>query len=302
MRVYLLGGWLMKNNTTKEKAVFHTVSVDVEQDQYIQLLNNIVFCEVEGLSLKLNLLMKRNPLDILLKKKTTAARPLIIYIQGSGWGWSPLSTFANVPQLVDYAKNGYVVASIQYRVSDEAKFPAQIEDVKAAVRFLKDHAKKYSIDPNRIGVWGDSSGGHLAALLGTSSDEDSRVQAVVDWYGPTDLLQMSKYPSIIDHDAADSPESRLIGGPIQEYKELTEKANPINYISSNTPPFLIMHGDEDNIVPFNQSELLYEALKKAGNDVTFYKVQGGGHGTGFAQPHIHQIVMDFFNQHLNGSK
>ncbi|MED1229852.1 alpha/beta hydrolase [Bacillus nakamurai] len=166
-----------------------------------------------------------------------------------------------MPQLAEFAKEGYTVASVQYRGSKEAVFPAQLHDVKTAVRFLKANAPAYNIDPEKIGVWGDSSGGHLALMLGLTEGlkeyepsgehlhETSRVHAIVDWFGPTDLLAMSQYPSVIDHDAPDSPESMLIGGAIQENKEKALKASPLQYVHREAPPILIMHGDQDGIVP-----------------------------------------------------
>lgn len=225
----------------------------------------------------------------------------------------PQDTFAFMPQLTQFAKSGYVVASIEHRTSHEAKFPAQIQDVKAAIRYLKANAEKYNIDPNRVGVWGDSSGGHLAALAGTSGgieefegkdnlNQSSRVQAVVDWFGPTDFVQMNKFPSQIDHDAPDSPESMVIGGPIQENKEKVKNANPITYITPDDPPFLIMHGDKDPLVPYNQSVLLYDALKKSNHDVIMYKIKDAGHGTGFMQPHIIKTVQKFFDRHLKNNE
>ena len=177
--------------------------------------------------------------------------------------------------------------------------------------WLRANAGKYNIDPNHIGVWGASAGGHLVALLGTTGDVNdfdkgpnlqfsSKVQAVCDFFGPTDLTKMSAFESIMDHDAPDAPEAKLIGGPVQENKEACKRANPITYISKNDPPFLICHGDKDNLVPINQSVLLYEALKKAGVDVTFHTVEGGGHG--FRDPEVDKMVLEFFTKHLKGTE
>ena len=176
-----------------------------------------------------------------------------------------------------FLDKGYAVAGINYRLSQHALFPAQIQDCKAAIRWLRTHAPQYGCDGNRVGVWGSSAGGHLVALLGTTGDVptfdtgpnltvSSRVQAVCDWFGPTDFLRMNDVLGAMDHDAADSPESRLVGGPIQENREAVVRANPISYITFDDPPFLIMHGDQDQLVPPNQSELLYHALQEAGVD------------------------------------
>jgi acetyl esterase/lipase len=247
----------------------------------------------------------RQKLDLYLPKpkKDTGPLPLIVWVHGGAW---LAGSKENCPA-VRFLRQGYAVASINYRLSQHAIFPAQIEDCKTAIRFLRANAEQYNIDPNRIGVWGASAGGHLVALLGTAGDVkefdkgsnlqvSSRVQAVCDFFGPTDLTKMSKFPSTMDHDAPDSPESKLIGGPVQENKEACKRANPITYVSKDDPPFLICHGDKDMLVPHNQSELLYDALKKAGVNVKFYTVKGGGHG--FRDPEADRMVQEFFDKYL----
>jgi acetyl esterase/lipase len=197
---------------------------------------------------------------------------------------------------------------VGYRFSQEAKFPAQIHDCKAAVRWLRANAEKYNLDTNRFAAWGASAGGHLVALLGTSGGvgdlegmindlhASSRVQAVVDWFGPTDFLHIGEPESDLRHNAPDSPESRLIGGTLLEHKDLAAKASPITYVSKNAPPFLIMHGDTDRTVPFEQSERFYEALKKAGVDATLVPMKGAGHG--FGGPKAIEPVREFLNRCL----
>jgi acetyl esterase/lipase len=211
------------------------------------------------------------------------------------------------------------VASIDYRLSGEAIFPAQIEDCKGAVRWLRARAKEHGLDPNHFGAWGSSAGGHLIALLGTTggvkelegtvggnAGVSSRVQAICDWYGPTDFLQMSAHApadSRIDHDAPNSPESQLIGGPIQENRGKAARANPITFVTRDDPPFLLMHGDRDNLVPLHQSELLHDALKRAGVEVTFRRLEGAGHGgAAFQAPDVLQQVVAFFDRHLKAVK
>jgi acetyl esterase/lipase len=206
---------------------------------------------------------------------------------------------------------------VGYRLSGEAIFPAQIQDCKAAIRWIRANAEKYNLNPNRIGAWGSSAGGHLVALMGTAADVkefgtqenseySSRIQAVCDWFGPTDFLRMNDFPGRIDHDAANSPESLVIGGPIQENKEKVAKANPITYVSGDEPPFLIMHGEKDQAVPYNQSELLYDALTKAGVEVTLYCVKNGGHGFGGATEdtprELVEMAAKFFEKHLTPQK
>jgi acetyl esterase/lipase len=233
--------------------------------------------------------------------------PLVVWVHGGGWR---RGSKAN-PQAVWLTGHGYAVASIAYRLSDVAKFPAQIEDAKSAVRFLRANARNYGIDAEHIGAWGASAGGHLVALLGVTGDlpffeprpgaraVSSRVQAVVDYFGPTDLLAMSRFPSSIPHDAPDSPESLLIGGPIQEHKEKTVRANPIRYVTADDAPFLIVHGDKDMSVPLNQSELLYAALRKAGVPAQLRVLKDAGHGgPAFQDAELKQSILAFLDEHL----
>ncbi len=113
---------------------------------------------------------------------------------------------------------------------------------------------------------------------GENLDQSSRVQAVVDYYGPTNIAKMCDFPSDMDHASPDAPEAKLLGGPVKTLPEAVRSADPITYVSPNNPPFLIVHGDADRVVPYNQSEILFDALKKAGVDVELVTVQGGGHG------------------------
>ncbi|MCX8035842.1 MAG: alpha/beta hydrolase [Candidatus Sumerlaeia bacterium] len=247
-------------------------------------------------------------LDIYYPEKAEGKLPLIVWVHGGAWMGGDKKSCPALRML----ERGYVVASINYRLSQEAIWPAQIQDCKAAIRWLRANADKYHIDPDRIGVWGSSAGGHLVALLGTTGDVkalegnegpqgvSSRVQAVCDFFGPTDFTKIGNFPSNLNHNAPDSPESKLLGVPILEHPEKCAEANPITYITKDDPPMLIMHGDKDMTVPINQSELLYEAMKKAGLDVTYHVVAGGGHG--FGGPEIDRMVNEFFDRVLKASK
>jgi acetyl esterase/lipase len=250
----------------------------------------------------------RQTLDLYLPADGRSPRPVIVWIHGGGWRAGSKESAGLAAALT---RQGFAVASINYRLSGEATFPAQIHDCKAAVRYLRANSAQYKLDPSRIGAWGASAGGHLAALLGTTGDvkelegdgpnldQSSAVQAVCDWFGPTDFLQMNRFPSGIDHDSADSPESRLIGGRIQDHPDKAAAANPITYIATATklPPFLIMHGDRDRAVPHNQSQLLHDALRTARAEVTFHTVKDGGHGQ-WPDPSLRQQVEQFFLHHL----
>jgi acetyl esterase/lipase len=251
----------------------------------------------------------RQKLDLYLPKEGKNL-PLIINIHGGAFRGG--NKEMGVPS--DYLALGFAVASINYRLSQHAIFPAQIEDCKAAVRWLRAHAAEYRLDPNHFAAWGSSAGGHLAAMLGTTGEVNafevgqnlgvsSRVQAVVDYFGPTDFLQMDAHrlPKGQVHSGSDSPESLLVGGPIQENKEKTARANPITYVTKSAPPFLICHGDHDPLVPHHQSELLEAALKKAGVPVIFYTVEGAGHG-GFQDPKVPELTREFLAKYLKLGK
>ena len=178
--------------------------------------------------------------------------------------------------------------------------PAQIDDCRAAIRFLRANASKYGYDATKIGVWGSSAGGHLVALLGTIGEGQDKVQAVVDWFGPTALRRMAMYPSRMDHNSPEAPEARLIGGPVQQNPDLAEKANPISYVSKDDPPFLIQHGDADPLVPMEQSELLRDALAKVGVPVELTIFHRAGHGgPQFQTPENLKKVSEFFQKYLH---
>lgn len=255
-------------------------------------------------------------LDLYLPEKVSKPLPMVVWIHGGGWRNGSKDNAAS--RLNPVLTRGYAAASVGYRLSGEAIFPAAIADCKAAIRYLRANAQKLGVDPNRIGVWGSSAGGHLVALLGTSGDErkwdqhrehanvSARVQAVCNWFGPTDFLRMNDFPSRIDHDAARSPESLFIGGPIQERKAKVAEANPITYVTADDPPFLHMHGDKDQLVAYNQSELLHAALEKAGAPSELYRVKNGDHGfrgaTEDTQQQLSDRVVKFFDQHLKKNK
>jgi len=263
----------------------------------LEFMPDVVYGKGGGKDLKLDILRpKQAPADPM---------PVVVYIHGGAWkagsksGMPPLCT-----RLV---QQGYFCASVEYRFSQEAVFPAQIEDCKCAIRFLRAHAKEYKINPDRIGVWGHSAGGHLVALLGTAGDardlegaggwqdQSSRVQCVIDCFGPTDFTVVPKGLEGVKEQMS-SPVTQLVGGPIPENKEKAAKASPITYVTKDDPPILIMHGDQDPTVPIDQSQRFYEALKKAGVDATLHIVKGAGHG--FRGQEIEDVTAAFFDKHL----
>ncbi len=241
--------------------------------------------------------------------------PVVVLIYGGAWMMRfPQSQTAKAMWL---ARHGYAAAVIDYRLSSEAKFPAQLYDCKAAVRWLRAHSQNYDLDPAHIGAWGDSSGGHLASLLGVTGgitnlegsggnpDESSRVQAVVDFFGPSDLVQLgtNEFPgSFLQHDTANSPEALLVGGRVADHLEEARMASPVTYAANDPPPFLIVHGDQDRLVPREQSELLYHALKNAGAAVTFYMIAGAGHeDRQFDSDMMRGAVLAFFDKYLKAT-
>ncbi|MNE19373.1 Carboxylesterase NlhH [compost metagenome] len=246
-------------------------------------------------------------LQIIMPSRSGYKFPLVVYIQGSAW--KKQDVYSSIPNLSHIAAKGYVVASVEIRDTGIARFPAAIEDVKCAIRFMRRNAEEYGVDPERVAVWGDSSGGHLSLMTGLTmgeydnglySEQSDKVSAVIDYYGVTDLLTLGKYNNILDHDAADSPESLFIGGKVKEHTDLAKKASPLHQdLDKALPPFLIVHGDSDHVVHINQSIELYKALKEHGQSVLFYKVAGADHGPGFWNPQVLDITAKFLSAHLN---
>jgi acetyl esterase/lipase len=247
-----------------------------------------------------------------LRPKTLPKEPMPVIVFVHGGGWFEGHRSRGIGPLVHFAERGYLCASVEYRLSGEAKFPAQIEDVKEAVRFLRAKAKEFHLDPERIGIWGQSAGGHLAALAGTSAGVkefegaggwrrfSSRVQAVVDWNGPVDFLEPVQMKWWAEK--KDDAFFKLIGGAAEANKDKAVRAAPATYATPDDPPFLIMHGDADEVVLLSQSESLYNALKRAGVDATLDVVKGAGHfGVDAVTPLPDELAakMDaFFDKHL----
>jgi acetyl esterase/lipase len=239
-------------------------------------------------------------LDVYVPDVATAPRPLMIWIHGGGWS----SGDKSAPPGMGLLLRGYVVASINYRLSREAVFPAQIYDCKAAVRFLRAHAREFDIDPTRIGVWGCSAGGQLAALLGTTNGRreyegtaatlgvSSDVQAVCDWFGPTDFLQWKDITG-----AGAIVVNQLLGNVAPNHDAAARFASPAEQLGrSPIVPFLIMHGDQDKLVPLRQSQILYERLRSAGASARLIVLTHTGHGTGwFKSRDTLGTVYDFFD-------
>ena len=239
--------------------------------------------------------------------------PVVVWVHGGGWRGGSKDNIRRPQEILNH---GFGLVSVGYRLSGEATFPAAIADVKAAFRWVRANASRYGFDPQRIGAWGSSAGGHLVALLGTAHDAaewdriheenagvSSRPDSVCNWFGPSDFLRMNDFPGRIDHDSPDSPESLFIGAPIQDHPEKAQEANPIRYVTPDDPPILHMHGEKDQAVPYNQSELLHAALEAAGVDTTLYMVKNADHGfrgmKGDTPESLIDRVADFFHRTLS---
>lgn len=240
-------------------------------------------------------------LDIAFFKKGKP-RALLVWIHGGAFmGGDKAENYAIWSDLM---KSGYAVATINYRLSGDAKWPAQITDCKAAIRFLRAHAKDYNLAPGRIAVWGSSAGGHLAALVGTSGeakkldvgeylDQSSAVSCSVDMFGPIDFEKMPQFSSPA------SPEARMWGRATSEALDLAREACPITYLSKTTPPVLIFHGDADSVVNISQSQLFDAAMKKAGAPGDFVTLSGVGHSHVAVWMKERESIMTFFKRHLS---
>ena len=274
--------------TTKIKSVAVPTS-----DADVEVIPDQLFSSPNGRSLMADLYLPRASLRPL---------PVIVYLHGGGWRIGDRRLAPDLKRF--FARSGFAMASIEYRLSGEAIFPAALEDVKTAVRWLKSCAGRYGLDSGRVGLWGSSAGGHLASLCAATGpgayegkgfdDQSSSVQAVVDGYGPTDFLQEDAHrdpqgkpsddpeslqlPSGKHSEDPDSLEALFLGAPILTVPELVAEANPITHIRHGMPPYLIMHGMSDTMVPYNQSELLFRALARSGGEASLVLIERLGHG------------------------
>lgn len=231
--------------------------------------------------------------------------PVIFWFAGGGW----MDTDQNVhlPNLVDFANHGYIVVGVEYRDSNKVQFPGQLEDAKAAIRYMRANADRYQADPDRFAALGESAGGHMASMLGVTNgikkfdkgpnlDYSSDVQAAVPFYGVVDPLTAKEGSASDDFDFV---YKNLLGQEPEEAPELDAAANPLTYINDQTVPFLILHGTEDVVVPIKDSEKLYDTLQAHNVPADLYEIKGASHmDAKFLQPQVLNIVMDFLHKHL----
>lgn len=273
----------------------------------LRFIPDLVYGEMDGKPLLLDMVA---PLD-----EGETARPVIIWIHGFGWFAGTRRDNLEISMCTFFAAHGFVAASVEYRLSDEATFPAQLHDVKGAVRWLRANAGTYGIDPKRIGISGGSAGGTLAALAGLTGDRpdlegwsasqpfSSRVQAVAVASAPSDFLR----PGGAMRNDIDGPVSWLFGGTVNQKAELMRVASPIAHVRADAPPFLVAHGTLDETVPFDQGQSLSRALVGAGAEVEFYPVEGVYHNWMAAREGIPgredtwklgPLALPFFQNHL----
>jgi len=250
-------------------------------------------------------------LDLARPEQSSGLLPAIVYIHGGGWQGGNREMYGN--DIQQAAKRGYVAVTVSYRLTDpdahgKAKhpFPAQVEDVKCAVRWLRANAEKYHVDPNRIGATGGSAGGHLSLMLGVLGESQkfegngghpgvsSRVQAVVNYFGPTDLTHLysssKRVAGILDV---------LLNGPPEQQSASYRAASPITYVSKDDPPILTVHGTADPVVPVDQATEFDAAMKKAGASHTLMLMEGEGHGfKADAGKKAREATFKFFDEHL----
>jgi acetyl esterase/lipase len=261
-------------------------------------IENLEFAQVNKSSLML---------DLYLPAKSEKKAPLVIWVHGGGWKGGSKKN----PQISWMTAHGYAVASIDYRLTGVAIFPAQIHDCKGAIRWLRANAKKYNLDSKRFAAAGSSAGGHLVALLGTSGGDNglegtvggnlkhsSSVSAVIDFYGATDfILRSVTQPSRANKKG--SVVYKLLGGPANEKTELAKQASSAYYVTPNDPPFLIYHGEKDNTVLLDQSQKIHSVYQKNGLSSTLVIVKGAGHGgKAFFSKQNKQQMLDFLKKSL----
>ena len=255
---------------------------------------------------------KRQMLDLYVPEAVAEKpRPLVVYIHGGGW---KNGSKEDAGPLFGFLRDGvYAGASVNYRLTDQASWPAQIHDCKAAIRWLRAHAREHNIDPEKIAVFGISAGGHLVSMLGVTggeqemegtlgahTDQSSRVTCVLDFCGPANFLTMASQGSEIDPDDPESAVAKLMGGPLKDHQDTGRNASPVNHVTRDDAPFLIIHGDKDPLVPHAQAKEMDAALEAAKIPSTLLTGTGGKHL--FASPELAIRMRNFVDRHLLGKE
>ena len=243
-------------------------------------------------------------MDLIYPEDSSRTYPCIVWICGGAW--LQLDKSAHLAYLSELSRKGFVVASVQYRTSNETPLPGQIQDVKAGIRYLRAHAERFHINPEKFGVMGESAGGYLTCMVALATDPafdvgenlelSSSVQAACPWYPPTDFRG---FPYDNPEQCAASPESLLLGKNVLCHPEEALKNCPVSFVTKDAPPFLIIHGENDHTVPFTQGELLHDKLEEAGCDVTLLAIEGADHAVlHFFQKEVWEEIEAFFAEEL----
>lgn len=255
----------------------------------------------------------RQKLDLYLPKARKGDKPLPVLVFIHGGGWRAGDKSGGIGNIARFVQSGeYAGVSVGYRLTDEAQWPAQIHDCKAAIRWIKAHAKEYNLDASKIGVWGTSAGGHLVSHLGTSGDvkelegtlgkhldQNSSVTCVVNFFGPENFITMVRQPSTVDRTKGkEYPEALLLGGAVPDREAAAKEASPVTHVSKGDAAFFTAHGTKDPLVPYAQGEEIHAALQKAGVPSLLQEMTNGGHG--FRSPILDERVKQFFDLHLRG--
>ena len=264
-----------------------------------EVYRDVLFSSAQGVDLLMTLILPKQP------EESRRPTPLIVFIQGSGWTFPKLGH--ELAQLSWYAQSGYAVATVTHRNANEGHaFPAYLQDVKTAVRFMRAHAQEYAIDPERICLWGTSSGGNTALLIGLTADdprykteeyaqESDGVSCIIDCFGPTDLKTMlDENPDL----RKESVFTGLLG--TQDEQDVMRNMSPLCLVEENKdyPPFLLIHGDADTLVPYAQSDAMYRLLHDKGYDARLIKVIGAPHEGSFWSRRLHGLIMDYLHEKL----
>lgn len=267
---------------------------------------DVIYAHKSSVNLHLNVIEPGETRDPSNKERF----PLLVWVQGSGWQKQNIGY--HISTWIRLAEKGYVIAIVEYRCAPKNHFPDQIKDLNSAIRFMLLHAQEFHVNPNKYEIGGESSGAHTAIMalvtrnLQEFSDEDIEImpikpKACIDYFGPTDLSRMNKVPCSNEHVTASSFEGQFIGGDIYENLDLVKKANPMTYIDDKLvlPPILIMHGNKDRIVPFEQSVLLYKKLRDTHHKVVFYEMKNADHGSdAFYKKETMKITQNFIDSNL----
>ena len=286
--------------------VIHEIENNPELTGQVRLIDNVTYAAVDGRPLKMAILepwTQRFPL-----KYHPAPRPLIVFVQGSSWRVGKMGE--QIPQLVQFVKAGYVVATVQHRNTlDGYPFPAFLEDVKTAIRYLRRRAVKFAIDSDRVAIWGTSSGANAAMLVGLTGDdpryaghlyrtESDRVNAVVSCFAPMDVLDTFDYTAAVP--GSELLKFCLLGMDRKKWPEIAKEMSPLDQVKpgQDYPPFLLFHGDADKVVPYQQMVKMYDKLEADGYDVAAYRVKGANHEKDFWSERIYQTVLEFLDKNV----